>query len=183
MYPLDLWSVGCSTGEEAYSLAMIANEAIDYLAAKCFLGVIASDISQTALSIARKGHYSKRKLDALSHALKNKYFVPVGNDEYQVAPNLRQRLCFVRGNMLDLNAVPKMAMDVIYCQNVLIYFQRDRQQQVLNALTEHLKPGGLLMIGPGEVMAWRHPLMQRSSDEKVQAYIKSGHTNSLVAKN
>ena len=177
VYSLDLWSVGCSTGEEAYSLAMMANDVIDYLAAKCFLGVMATDISQTALMMARLGCYSKRKLDGLPLALKNKYFVRGSKHEYQIAPSLRQRLCFVQGNMLELEAAPKLAMDVIYCQNVLVYFHRDRQWQVLNALTEHLKPGGLLMIGPGEVMAWQHPKMQRSGDEKVQAYIKQGLTN------
>jgi chemotaxis protein methyltransferase CheR/type IV pilus assembly protein PilK len=170
---LDIWSVGCSTGEETYTLAMIANEVIDYLMEKVFLGVLGTDISQTALAKARLGCYSYRKIEALPLALKNKYFVKNSENEYQLKPEFRERLSFVQGNILELNKVPKMAMDIIYCQNVLIYFHRDRQRQVLNALVEHLKPGGLLVLGPGEVIGWQHPLMRRNGDETVQAYLKN----------
>ncbi len=176
-YPLDIWSVGCSTGEEAYSLAMLATEVIDYLAVKSFLGVMATDISQTALTMARRGIYSERKIESLPLAIKNKYFVKDRQGDYQMSPALRQRIYFVQGNMLEIEQAPKLAMDVIYCQNVLVYFRRERQWQVLNALTEHLKPGGLLMIGPGEVVGWQHSQMQRSGDDKVQAYVKRGFTN------
>jgi chemotaxis methyl-accepting protein methylase len=79
--------------------------------------------------------------------------------------------------MLEIEQAPKLAMDVIFCHNVLVYFRRERQWQVLDALTEHLKPGGLLMIGPGEGVGWQHSQMQRSSDEQVHAYVKRGLTN------
>ncbi|MCP3906496.1 MAG: protein-glutamate O-methyltransferase CheR [Oceanicoccus sp.] len=176
-YPLDIWSVGCSTGEEAYSLAMLASEVIDYLAVKKFLGVMATDISQTALMMARRGVYSERKLENLPLAIKNKYFVENKAGDFQISPTLRQRIYFVPGNMLEIEQAPKLVMDVIFCQNVLVYFRRERQWQVLNALTEHLKPGGLLIIGPGEVIGWQHPQMQRSGDDKAQAYIKREVTN------
>ncbi|WP_101758539.1 protein-glutamate O-methyltransferase CheR [Oceanicoccus sp. KOV_DT_Chl] len=169
---LDLWSVGCSTGEEAYSLAMLANEVLDYVSTECFLGVMATDISQSALAVARLGKYSARKVDSLPPSLKHKYFTGITENQYQVVAKLRQRLAFVQGNLLELDKIPQLAMDVIYCQNVLVYFRRDRQWQVLNGLAEHLKPGGLLVIGPGEVVGWQHPKMQRYKDTAVQAYIK-----------
>ncbi|MFA7554551.1 MAG: protein-glutamate O-methyltransferase CheR [Spongiibacteraceae bacterium] len=169
---VDLWSVGCSTGEEAYSLAMVANEAIDYLLADIFVGVTASDISTTALRAARKACYAKRKLDNLPLALKNKYFVKTDQHEYQVTERLRQNLCFIQSNVLELSKLPNMAMDVIYCQNLLVYFRRGRQWQVLNALVNYLKPGGLLVIGPGEVVGWQNSQMQRNGGEKVLAFIK-----------
>ena len=169
---LDIWSVGCSTGEEAYSLAVLANELIDFLNADIFLGVMATDISQSALSIARSGRYATRKLATLPLALKRKYFAPFGEQQYEILPSIKQHLCFVRGNMLDVGEIPKMAMDVIFCQNVLLYFRRNRQRQVLDSLVEHLKPGGMLMIGPGEVVGWKHSQMQRSAERSVQAYIK-----------
>ncbi|MEE8058796.1 MAG: CheR family methyltransferase [Pseudomonadales bacterium] len=176
-YTLDIWSVGCSTGEEAYSLAMCASDLIDFVAANIFLGVIATDISSSALTIARRGCYVARKLADLPLALKHKYFVPLSEQEYEIVPSLRQRLCFVQGNLLSLGEAPRMAMDVIYCQNVLVYFRRDRKRQVLDSLVEHLKPGGMLMLGPGEAIGWQHPNIERTSDDLVQAYVKQYISN------
>jgi chemotaxis protein methyltransferase CheR/type IV pilus assembly protein PilK len=169
---LDLWSVGCSTGEEAYSLAMTANDAIDFLGADVFLGVMATDISQSALAAARQGRYASRKLSGLPLAITQKYFVRRSEQEFEVVDRLRQRMNFVQGNLLNLAALPKMDMDVIFCQNVLVYFRRERQRQVLDNLVRHLKPGGMLIVGPGEVVGWRHTQMQRTADEYVQAYIR-----------
>ena len=171
-YSLDLWSVGCSTGEEPYSLAIQSAELIDDLSANFFLGVIATDISQSALSNAKRGVYQGRKLDNLSGALKNKYFLPVGDMGYQVLPELRQRVCFVQGNMLELDASPVMDMDVIFCQNVLIYFRRELRHQILNGLMKRLKPGGLLVVSPGEAVGWAHKEARRIEEETAQAYIK-----------
>ncbi|MGK0499391.1 MAG: chemotaxis methyl-accepting protein methylase [Oceanicoccus sp.] len=169
---LELWSVGCSTGEEAYLLAMLAKESIEQTAAESFFGVTATDISPSALVIAKQGRYSRRKIESLPQQLRDKYFSELGANGFQAVLSLRQRLYFVQGNMLALKKMSTQAMDVIYCQNVLVYFSRDRQWQVLDALTEHLKPGGLLVIGPGEVMGWQHAQMQRHQDSAVQAYIK-----------
>lgn len=171
-FPLDLWSVGCSTGEEAYSLAMTANEVIDYLSANCFLGVTATDISQVALSTARQGYYSFRKLEDMPLALKNKYFVKRSDGGYDIDHQLRQRICFAQGNLLELDKKPKSAMDIIYCQNVLIYFRKECQEQVLNELVEHLKPGGLLVVGLGEAAGWEHPAMLSNIDKTVQTFTK-----------
>jgi type IV pilus assembly protein PilK len=172
-YTLDIWSVGCSTGEEAYSLAILANEIVESVGATVYVGVMATDISQSALNVARRGHYAQRKVEAMSEPLRRKYFAPSGgNQGYQVASELHHQLCFVQGNMLDLAKVPRMTMDVIFCQNVLVYFRRDRQRAVLNNLVEHLKPGGLLVVGPGEVSGWQHSKMRRADDEKVQVYVK-----------
>ena len=171
-FPLDLWSVGCSTGEEAYSLAIIANEVIDYLSANCFLGVTGTDISQVALSTARQGRYSFRKLEDITLALKNKYFLKRADSDYEVVHKLRQRICFAQGNLLELDKLPKSAMDIIYCQNVLIYFRRERQAQVLNELVKHLKPGGLLVVGLGEAAGWRHPDMSPNAGSTVQTFVK-----------
>lgn len=176
-YTLDIWSVGCSTGEEAYSLAIAASDIIDYLAAKVYLGVFATDISPSALLIARRGIYSARKLERLPLASRRKYFVPLGDTEYEITPALMQRLCFVQGNLLELGDMPKLAMDVIFCQNVLVYFRQQLKHQVINDLVEHLKPGGLLVLGPGEIIGWNHPQMNRTADESVLAYIKTGASN------
>jgi type IV pilus assembly protein PilK len=100
--------------------------------------------------------------------------VPQDDDNYLVVQQLHQRLCFVQSNLQELETKPKMAMDVIYCQNVLIYFQPDCQFQVLNELVKHLKLGGLLVFGADEAAGWKHPHMYRSHDASVQAYVKNG---------
>lgn len=169
---LDIWSVGCSTGEEAYSLAMHASEVIDYFAADVFWGVMATDISRSALSVAKQGRYSARKLSGLSLALMQKYFAKCANNEYEVALSLKERVCFSQGNIVELSKRPKIAMDIIYCQNVLVYFRKEKQYRVLDSLVSNLKPGGLLIIGPGEVIGWQHHEVRRSKNELVQAYIK-----------
>lgn len=171
-YSLDIWSVGCSTGEEAYSLAIAANEIIEDLNADVFLGIMATDISQSALEVARSGVYSARRLATVEPQLIAKYFRQNPTSDYAVLANLKQRICFVRDNILAVNKLPTMTMDVIYCQNVLVYFRKDRQKQVLDGLVGHLKTGGMLVIGPGEAMGWQHSQMKKSDDESVQAYIK-----------
>jgi chemotaxis protein methyltransferase CheR/type IV pilus assembly protein PilK len=171
-YTIDLWSVGCSTGEEALSLAMVANELIEKSKAKIFLGVMATDISKTALLEARRGVYSKRKVDSVPDRLKGKYFTQTGANEFTVLPELLQKVCFTQGNIIEFDRAPKMAIDVIFFQNVLVYFRRWRHKEVLDALVEHLKPGGILVVGPGEVSSWQHPLMRRSADDTIQAYVR-----------
>ena len=76
----------------------------------------------------------------------------------------------MQGNIIELERAPVVDMDVIYCQNVLVYFRRWRQKQVLDTLVQHLKPGGLLIVGPGEAAQWQHPAMRRVPHDSVQAY-------------
>ncbi|MCR8922145.1 protein-glutamate O-methyltransferase CheR [Dasania sp. GY-MA-18] len=168
---LEIWSVGCSTGEEAYSLAMVASDMVDYTQAKIFIGVTATDISSTALSYARRGAYAPRKLERMPAETKIKYFSEQEDKHFQVVPSLKQKLCFTQGNILELEQAPAIKMDIIYCQNVLIYFQRWRHKQILDMFAERLKPGGLLVMGAGEVTQWNHPKMKRLADERVLAYL------------
>ncbi len=168
----NMWSVGCSTGEEAYSLAMTACDVFDCLGAQCFLGVTATDISATALAVAKQGCYQQGRLSSLSPATKSKYFVQDDDGNFTVATALRQRMCFVQDNILNLDVVAGTEMDIIVCQNVLIYFRRELQMQVLNVLADCLKPGGLLVIGSAEAAGWKHPQMDRMVEPGAQAFLK-----------
>jgi chemotaxis protein methyltransferase CheR/type IV pilus assembly protein PilK len=170
---LNLWSLGCATGEEAYSLAMVASDVLGFLSRDGYFGVVGMDISRTALAIARKAEYAQRKLEMIPVAIRNKHFSTTDSGLFKINSELKKRVCFAPGNIIGLHKMPPMNMDVIFFQNVLIYFQRDRQEQVVNSLVKHLKPGGLLVLGPGEINAWQHPQMQRYSDERVTAYIKT----------
>lgn len=168
----DIWSVGCSTGEEPYSLAMIVNDCFELAKLKPYFGIFATDISLPALSKARTGIYTERKLEGLLDTAKNHYFDSLDGGQYKVSAHLQDRVCFSQGSVLDKNVMPIEKMDVIFCQNLLIYFRRWRRREILQSLIEHLKPGGLLVIGLGEMMDWNHPDLTRFADEKVQAYIK-----------
>ena len=74
--------------------------------------------------------------------------------------------------MLNIAQMPITEMDVIYTQNLLIYFRRWRRREILNEMVKRLKPGGLLVMGLGEAVEWTHPDMKRVTDDSVQAYIK-----------
>ncbi len=174
---LDLWSVGCSTGEEPYSLAITASEALAISGKPTYFGVLATDICPAALASARAGIYGKRRLENLSDSLRRRHFAPVeipGSNEpgYQVNANLRNRVGFNLGNLLHLERMPALPMDVIFCQNVLVYFRRWRSKQVLDTLASRLKPGGLLVLGPGEAPHWQNPSVVRAQYEGVTAWIK-----------
>lgn len=171
---LDLWSVGCATGEEAFGLAMAANDAIEGQGANCRFGVLGSDICVDALRQARSGRFARRRLEGLPDNMRRRYFpVPAGDAEYARAiDSLRQRVCFIQANMLELEQLPVLPMDVIFCQNVLVYFRRWRTKHVLDVLVERLKPGGLLVLGPGEAAHWQHPAMVRQPHGGVTAWLR-----------
>ena len=170
--PWSLWSVGCASGEETYSLAICASEALKHDGEGAQFGVIGTDISLSALSRSRDGLYSSRRLDQLDPGLRERYFQAVPDDRFQVIPSLAARVCFARLNVLELAGAPMSDMDVIFCQNLLIYFRRWRRREILNRLAERLAPGGLLVIGVGEVVGWEHPELVPVADSQVLAFTR-----------
>jgi type IV pilus assembly protein PilK len=167
-----LWSVGCSSGEEAYSLAICAAEALGRDSTDASYGVIGTDISLSALSRSREGVYGERRLDQIDSALRARYFRALAEGRYQVSPQLEARVCFAKLNVLELAGAPMSDMDVIFCQNLLIYFRRWRRREILNRLVERLAPGGLLVIGVGEVAGWQHPELIPVADSQVLAFTR-----------
>lgn len=168
----EIWSVGCSTGEEPHSLAMVVNDCFELAGLDPYFGVTATDISQPALQIARQGIYNNRKVEPLAVDERARYTLPVDKNRFQIVEKLRDRICFSHGNVLNIAQMPMATMDVIYCQNMLVYFRRWRRREILNEMVERLKPGGVLVIGLGEVVDWQAPGIQRISQDSIQAYIK-----------
>lgn len=168
----DIWSLGCASGEEAYSLAMVANDCFELAMLPPYYGVTAMDISQSALEQARAGCYGKGKLGGLRPDEAQRYLVERGPDRFQVADKLRDRVCFCSANVAQTASLPKVKVDVIFCQNLLVYFRRWLRRDVLNALADRLKPGGVLIVGLGEVVDWGHPRLCRAMGAEVQAYIR-----------
>jgi type IV pilus assembly protein PilK len=169
---VDLWSVGCATGEEAFGLAMAANDAIEGQQARCCYGVMGTDLCVEALQQARSGRFPTKRLDRVPEGMRRRYFDADGERAQQAVASLRERVCFLQANLLEIERLPVLPMDVIFCQNVLVYFRRWRTKQILDALVERLKPGGLLVLGPGEAAQWQHPALLRTAHAGVSAWLR-----------
>ncbi|WP_166266868.1 CheR family methyltransferase [Marinobacter caseinilyticus] len=170
--PLEAWSVGCSTGEEPYTLAMLLNESMTQLELPPLFGVTGSDISKPAIIKGQRGQFSARKLLGLDDELKTRYFRPSERNTVEIVESIRERVCFTRLNVMDLKRAPMHGMNIIFCQNLLIYFRRWRRREIVNQLAERLAPGGLLVLGQGEMTDWHPPGLQRVPSENVLAWIR-----------
>lgn len=167
----DVWSLGCATGEEPYSLAMVINDCFELAALDPYYGITAMDISSSALKAGRKARYSKRRIEQVKPEEAKRYLQQCADGSFEVVGKLRDRVCFTQANIIQARQLPQVQVDVIFCQNLLVYFRRWLRRDVLNALVERLKPGGLLIAGLGETVDWDNPKMQRTLDDQVQAYI------------
>jgi len=166
---LNIWSVGCATGEEPYSLAMLFEEAAESHGGNVSYTIDATDISAKAIAIAKLGEYPHDALVDVKPTLREKYFQTRG-DMLKVIDGVKKPIRFHCENILDLAHKPIEKMDIIFCQNLLIYFQEWRKKSILDALVEQLKPGGILIIGPGEVMTWKNIFVTPCREMGVQAY-------------
>ena len=168
------WSVACATGEEAYSMAMVIDRCLQERHEPGFFGVTATDISPGSLQTARAGVYTSRRVAQLDESMIFDYFEPVEKQKYRVREYLRKRVCFARMNILDIANEPLGEMDIIYCQNLLIYFDRDARESIVNNMARHLLPGGILILGSGEILSWDNPQMQKIGKGNTLAYRRLG---------
>lgn len=167
---INIWSVGCSTGEEPYSIAMTVDEQMLANGYTYYLGIIASDISRNALAKGREGTYSARQVSKISQEWRLRYFQKLSGNKYQVIPNMRQRVCFNHLNILDMGDTPIGNMDVIVCQNVLIYYDKKRRLEIADSLVKYLAPGGMLIFAVGELLHWPNERMIRFQYPDTLAY-------------
>lgn len=167
---LNIWSVGCSSGEESYSLAFLCESLFQELDKEPIYGVTGIDVSWGVLGKGRNGVYETRRMVGLPKAWRKNYFDALGNDEYRVKSKVRQRVCFAKQNMRDIDQSPVRDQDLIYCQNVLIYFRNELRHQILNELGDRLALGGVLIIGAGEALDWSHPKLKRVDDKRALAF-------------
>jgi len=170
--PLDIWSLGCSTGEEPYSLAILCEEQTSLMGNNVLYGITATDISLPAINKARQGIYTNSRLFGLESRRKERFFTKRDKNTFQVIKKIRERICFGKVNVLDLRKNPMENIDLIYCQNMLIYFSRWRKRDILNSLAEKLSPGGILVLGLGEAGGWTHPELLSLPYENSLAYIR-----------
>jgi len=149
---LRIWCAGCATGEEPYGLAI---HILEHLASKGLspdaldTTILASDISETALSAAAEGVYMREDLLAMSPAWIAKYFIDLGDGSYRVTPKLRANVAFRKINLLDPFVVRK-PYHAVFCRNVMIYFDSDTRISFIRRLYEIMLPGAYLFIGHSE---------------------------------
>jgi chemotaxis protein methyltransferase CheR len=150
--PLRIWSAGCSTGEEPYTLAMVLD---DYSRTHpdFRFTVLATDISTQALSHAREAVYDEDRTASVPAALKERYFLRSKDRRrglLRIVPALRGAVQFQRVNLMDQSLVAPAPFDAIFCRNVIIYFDRATQERLLTRLCGVLHPGGFLFLGHSE---------------------------------
>lgn len=143
---LTLWSAGCASGEEAYSLALLVD---DLTATDLDIRVIATDISKPVLETARSGKFESTRLKEVPSVVLEKYF-RVENGRYQLIDRIRNKVEFLRHNIMTDSPYP--AADLILCRNVMIYFTRPEQERILFRFAEILPEHGALVLGRSETM-------------------------------
>lgn len=149
---LDLWSAGCSTGEEPYTLSMVLHETASVLTGLNF-NILATDISPNCLQIARNAIYTERQITSVPLPLRQKYFLKSRNSDdelVQMGPQLRSSISFDRLNLMDKDYRLKNKMDAIFCRNVMIYFNNQIREELVARFEEQLVPGGYLFVGHSE---------------------------------
>ncbi|MCP4717054.1 MAG: protein-glutamate O-methyltransferase [Deltaproteobacteria bacterium] len=151
---LRIWSAGCSTGEEPYTLAMVLSEFAQQYKDFNF-SILATDLSTEVLRKAINAVYDTQKVAPVSTALKKKYLLRSRNsseDVVRIVPELRNKVTFGRLNFMQPDFGIKESMDVIFCRNVIIYFDRQTQEKLLNQFCRHLVPGGYVFMGHSETL-------------------------------
>lgn len=146
---LRIWSAGCSTGEEAYSLAIIVDQLLRQMDKEIGVRIFATDLDEDAVAFARRGVFSARALEELPEELVKRYFLPIG-DEFEVRKQIRSMLVFGEHDLSRRAPFPRI--DLVLCRNVLIYFTPPLQRRALELFGFSLRNGGYLVLGKSETV-------------------------------
>lgn len=152
--PLRIWSAGCSSGEEPYTLAMVLSEFAATHQDFRF-SILASDISSRILERAQKAVYTEDCVEPIAPDLKKKYLMrnkDRNNPVVRICPELRSRVVFKRINFMDEDFGLAEPMDIIFCRNVVIYFDKPTQQALMRKFHHQLRPNGYLFLGHSETL-------------------------------
>ena len=155
------WIVGCATGQEAFSVAMLAHEHARTLGREVEIKIFATDIEPSYLEVASAGRYPARLLDHLPDDLRRRYFDQVDNGEFQVSPRLRRSIVFSQHDALF--DPPFLNLDLVTCRNMIIYLRPSAQERVIKRLLFGLNAGGALFLGSSESPGSLAPLLDTTS--------------------
>lgn len=143
-----IWSAGCSTGEEPYTLAMLVLDSPEF--DDWQVDIIGTDISQRVLQVARKGVYSESSFRSTPATYRDRYFQPYEN-KYRIDDEVKKLVSISHLNLFDAPRVSLLGrMDAIFCRNVIIYFDLAAKKRVIDSFHQRLRPGGFLLLGHSE---------------------------------
>ena len=145
-----IWSAGCSSGEEPYTLAMIIHDHLGDKIKEWDTKILATDISAKALGEAKQGIYQKKSLQDLPPLWKLKYFDSIDNDNFKICNSIKEDIIFRSFNLMEETYPFKRKFHVIFCRNVMIYFDMDTKRKLIRKLFDYTEPGGYLFIGHSE---------------------------------
>jgi chemotaxis methyl-accepting protein methylase len=171
---LSFWSAGCATGQEAYSLGMVVEHVVRQHQPWLQWHGIGTDISYEAISTAQRAAYAFDSVRDVPFEYRRWYLEREPDGGWCVASTVRSQMHFFHSNLLHVNSAPFADFNIIFCQNVLIYFQREKQRWIIDQLADRLRPGGLLILGAGEDVRWLNSDMCRLEWPGVCAYTKTG---------
>jgi len=145
-----IWSAGCSSGEEPYTLSMILQDYFGEQAKLWDAKVLATDISLKALDTAKLGIYTAEAVESLPNVWKQKYFTKLESEHFKINDKISNEVIFRTFNLME-NVYPfKKKFNVIFCRNVMIYFNQQTKIELVNKFYENTEPGGYLFIGHSE---------------------------------
>lgn len=144
---LEVWVAGCSTGEEAYSIAILVKELKEKTRQKFKVQIYASDLNNHSIAIAADGLYSVKSIQNISTERVHSYFEET-NMAFKIKKEIRQMVVFDTHNVL--NSIPHMQLDMIACRNLMIYLQRETQEKLIAHFHHALTPDGVLFLSPSE---------------------------------
>ena len=164
-----IWSAGCASGEEPYSIAILLMEMLGSEISSRDITILGTDIDIRVLKRAREGVFTPKEVEGILPELLDKYFVS-GNKGYRVKPALGQIITFQEHNLVSDLAYHDL--DLVVCRNVLIYFLPELQTRVLVGFHEGLRQGGFLFLGKAEVRVGKARELFRCLDKKAKLYQK-----------
>jgi two-component system, chemotaxis family, CheB/CheR fusion protein len=170
---LRIWSAGCSTGEEAYSLAILVADALGEETPWPDIRIFATDIDREAIAFARRGIYPLASLERAPEGIRDRHFAK-SSGGYQASKKLRSLIVFGEHDLSERAPFPRI--DLILCRNVLIYFARPMQETALETFAYSLRPGGRLVLGQSEsVLALPEPFSEESARQRVYRRLPGNH--------
>jgi len=150
-----IWSAGCSSGEEPYTIAMVLNEYKNKSKINFNFKIVGTDISMSVLNKAEVAIYNEERIIPVPMNLRKKYLLKSKNSEnklVRIAPDIRAKVKFNQLNLMDRNFSFQNKYEIIFCRNVIIYFNKKTQENLLKKLYHHLFPGGFLFLGHSETL-------------------------------
>ncbi len=156
-----IWSAASSSGEEPYTIAMIVHKLMKQFP-QLSLKMLATDISQEILEKAKSGIYPRERLKNVPEEYIREYFRKISSCKdvmFEISPEIKKLVTFANFNLMMPRYPFKYGFDYVFCRNVMIYFDRNTQENVVNKIAQHIRPGGYLIVGHSESLnGLKHPL-------------------------